>query len=452
MKKAICIILSAVMLALCVFTVSAQSTAEHDYTIENPYKDVIWDGDGAWGLYKASLHSHTNASDAVPSIAESVEKHYELGFDILAITDHAVLGAKWTEVPDMVPLYRLFKADNTHMKDPEVLTGERYEQITTGSDRDGKPMLEVTGALEANGAVPINDCHVNAFFANYGQALMGCYGDYETVVRRVQNQGGITFLDHTGEYVGCEDDPDRAREPYYANKFANIFLNYPSCVAFDVNSGINNRTRYDYILWDEILKLTIPNGRNVSCICFSDGHHIDQYDRAFTYMCMPSLTVDALRTSLETGAYFSIGRYARADLGEDFEGTGPVPLVRKLVVDQQEDCISFEAENFDRVRWYSDGELIAEGEDLTSFDLDDYADRLGCYVRFTLTGKGGIMYSQAFPITAPDIDIEKPLVVPTVDIGTFFRSLADSMNLILGWTPVMLLIRWLLWGRAWWLY
>lgn len=446
--------MTILLLALPLLPVCADSASDtgHDYTIENPYKDVVWSGDGAWHLYKASLHSHTDASDAVPSIAESIEKHYELGYDILAITDHAVIGKKWTEVPDMVPLYRLFKADNTHMEDPVVLTQERYEQITTGSDRDGRPMLEVTGALEANGATPINDCHVNAFFTNYGQALMGCYGDYETVVRRVAKQGGLTFLDHTGEYVGCEDDPDRAREPYYANKFANIFLNNPSCVAFDVNSGINNRTRYDYILWDEILKLTIPNGRNVSCIAFSDGHHIDQYDRAFTYMCMPELTVDALRTSMETGAFFAIGRYARADLGEDFVGEGDPPIVTNLTVNQDEDSISFEAENFDCVRWYSDGNLIATGSDITELDLDDYDGKLGSYVRFTLTGEGGILYSQAFPITAPDIVIEKPVVVPTVDIGTFFRTLADTANLLLGWTPPMILIRWLLWGRVWWLY
>lgn len=451
MKRLFCLFISVLLVLLPMLSVSASDTG-HDYTIENPYKDVVWTGENAWKLYKASLHSHTDASDAVPSIAESIEKHYELGFDILAITDHAVIGKKWTEVPDMVPLYRLFKADNTHMEDPVVLTEERYRQITTGADRGGRPMLEVTGALEANGATPINDCHVNAFFADYGQALMGCYGDYETVVRRVGRQGGITFLDHTGEYVGCENDPDRAREPYYANKFANIFLNNPSCVAFDVNSGINNRTRYDYILWDEILKLCIPNGRNVSCIAFSDGHHIDQYDRAFTYMCMPELTVDALRTSMETGAFFSIGRYARADLGEDFEGKGDVPIVTNLIVSQDEDSISFEAENFDCVRWYSDGNLIASGGNLTKLDLDDYDGKLGSYVRFTLTGEGGILYSQAFPITAPDIVIEKPVVVPTFDIGTIFRILADSANLLLGWTPPMLLIRWLLWGRVWWLY
>lgn len=456
-KKIVSIILClTVVIAGAVFLPASANAADvkgnNDYTIENPYKGVVWSGKGAWESYKASLHSHTNASDGVPSIAESIEKHYELGFDILAISDHAVLGAKWTEIPDTVPIYRFFKFGNTGMKNLEVLTEERYSEIINGVGRNGRGMLEVTGAVEANGATPINDCHVNAFFADYGQALMGVYGDYETVVRRVEKQGGITFLDHVGEYVGCEDDPERAKEDYYSNKLANIFLDYPSCIGMDVNSGVNNRTRYDHILWDEVLQKTIPHGRNVFCLTFSDGHVIDQYDRAFTYMLMPELTVDALRTSMETGAFFCAARYARATLGEDFEGTGNTPTVTKLNVDNSTDTISFKAKDFDCVRWYSDGELIAEGKSLTSLDLNDYEDKIGCYVRFTLTGNGGILYSQAFPVASPDVEIEKPLIVPTIDVSDGLRFLADTANLLLGWTPPMLLIRWLLWGRVWWLY
>ena len=217
--------LSLVFVGAVFFPTGAQAAdikGNNNYTIENPYKDVVWSGTGAWNSYKASLHSHTNASDAVPSIAESVEKHYELGFDILAISDHAVLGAKWSENPDTVPIYRFFKFGNTGMKNLEVLSEERRQEIINGVGRNGRGMLEVTGAVEANGATPINDCHVNAFFADYGQALMGVYGDYETVVRRVEKQGGITFLDHVGEYVGCEDDPERAKEDYYSNKLASV--------------------------------------------------------------------------------------------------------------------------------------------------------------------------------------------------------------------------------------
>lgn len=470
-KKTIAFVL-AVIMAFSIFTIgaSASSPTENkvnfiprdvqgnkNYTIENPYKDVKW---GAWRAYKASLHSHTNASDAVPTIAQSVEKHYELGFDILAISDHAVIGVPWNEIPTTVPLYRLFKFGNTKMGNVDVLTDERRNEISAGVGRkneDGtpQPMLEVTGAAEINGATPINDTHINGFFMRegeeYGQARMGVYGDYETVAEKVGEAGGITFLDHVGEYVGCENDPERAKQPYYINKLSNIFLNNPSCVGMDVNSGVNNHTKYDYILWDNVLKTTIPYGRNVYAFTFSDGHKIDQYNRNYTYMLMPELTTEALRTSMETGAFFACSHYARADLGDEFNGEEyETPYVSVLDVSQERDTISFNAQNFDYVRWYSDGEIIAEGENLTYLDLNAYEDKLGCYVRFTLTGPGGILYSQAFPINAAGETHELPTVIPTYDVPKFLRGLADTMNVLLGWTPVMAAIRYFLWGTYWW--
>ncbi|MBP3329278.1 MAG: hypothetical protein J6L89_00435 [Clostridia bacterium] len=470
-KKTIAIVL-AVIMAFSIFTIgaSASSPTENkvnfiprdvqgnkNYTIENPYKDVKW---GAWRAYKASLHSHTNASDAVPTIAQSVEKHYELGFDILAISDHAVIGVPWNKIPTTVPLYRLFKFGNTKMGNVDVLTDERRNEISAGVGRrneDGtpQPMLEVTGAAEINGATPINDTHINGFFMRegeeYGQARMGVYGDYETVAEKVGEAGGITFLDHVGEYVGCENDPERASQPYYINKLSNIFLNNPSCVGMDVNSGVNNHTKYDYILWDNVLKTTIPYGRNVYAFTFSDGHKIDQYNRNYTYMLMPELTTEALRTSMETGAFFACSHYARADLGDEFNGEEyETPYVSVLDVSQERDTISFNAQNFDYVRWYSDGEIIAEGENLTYLDLNAYEDKLGCYVRFTLTGPGGILYSQAFPINAAGETHELPTLIPTYDVPKFLRGLADTMNVLLGWTPIMAAIRYFLWGTYWW--
>ena len=419
---------------------------DRDYTFGNPYENVNWD---TWGQYKASLHSHTNASDGAPSIAESVEEHYRLGFDILAISDHAVLGTQWDEVPQMVPLYRAVKFDRTEMKDPVVLTSERRTEILNGVGRDGRGMLEVTTAAEANGATPINDCHVNTFWSDYAQAKMGIYGDYETVVKECEKDGGLSFLDHTGEFVGCEDDPDRADDPYYINKFANIFLTYDSCVAMDINSGKNNRTRYDIDLWDNVLQMTLPQGRNVSCIAFSDGHLIDEYDRAFTMMCMPENTVDELRTCMETGAWFSVGRYARKDLGEDFVGIGAPPAVSRITVDNENDTLSFEGSNYTYIKWISNGEVIKEGTDCTSLCLDDFTDEeLGMYVRFQITGDGGILYSQAFPVYCEDI-VWESVVVPTYDFSYFFRIFVEVFNVLFGRTFLVKFVREVLWGTSW---
>lgn len=459
-KKVISVLLCITLLlsftSISFASESSDVKGQYNYIITSPYDSVDWDN---WNQYKASLHSHTDASDGVQSIAESVKSHYDLGYQILAITDHAVIGKQWNEVPDMVPLYRLFKFGNTGMRDPVVLTDEEREQIINGTyeseARDALSeqlgydlggMLEVTTGCEANGATPINDCHINTFNSTFGRAKMGIYGDYETVVKNCDKEGGFCFLDHTGEFVGryVEDEP-RAHEPYYANKFANIFLEYDSCVAFDVNS-----TRYDSVIWDEILKLTIPKGRNVPGIAFSDSHRAgDDNDWAFTMMIMPELTQEAFEDCMWSGAWFSVGRVDTLYLGDDFNGTGNLPpAVSRINIDQETDTISFTGSEFDNVQWISDGKIIAEGKGLTSLDLNAYEDELGCYVRFQITGPGGILYSQPFTTMAEGVTYTSN-VYKTFDSSMIFRALANVFDFLIGHTFIAVILKRVLWNDVW---
>lgn len=428
MKKKITALLSLLLCACLLTPAAAAGTAPdaagHDYTVDSPYKDVDWD---TWLALKAALHTHTIASDGAANIDETVESHYALGFDILAITDHMVNAAPWNKKPQTVPIMTLVKQDRNQGRELSVLTDERYQEILSGAGRGGRGMLDVPLGAELNGAVPSNS-HINGLFVDYGQGLIGVDGDYETPAREVDRLGGVTFLNHIGNVTQAWDkrDPEISRSPRWVNKFARIFLDYPSCVAMDVNSGTDAHTGYDRILWDEVLQKTIPNGRNVSCITFSDSHGLDQNDRAFTVMMEPENTVAALRTCLETGAYFGVSRHAVAELGETFEGTGPVPMVTRIDVDQTADTIILSGENYDNITWVSNGEIIAGGETLA---LDEVGGSLGCYVRAYLTGPGGICYTQAFVITAPDIDMGKPFVpAVTYDSSFFLRKLVTFLD------------------------
>ena len=459
-KKTVSVMLCIAMLTGVCATVFAKNTADvkgnYNYTISSPYDGVNWD---ECKQYKASLHSHTDASDGGQSIEQSVKSHYDLGFQILAITDHAVVGKQWNEVPDMVPLYRLFKFERTGMRDPVVLTDTEREQIINGTyesaERDALSeqlgydlggMMEVTGGSEANGATPINDCHINTFNTEFARARMGVYGDYESVVENCDADGGYCFLDHTGEYVGRRvEDKDRVFKPYYANKFANIFLKYDSCVAFDVNSTI-----YDSLIWDEVLKLTIPKGRNVPGIAFSDSHQAGaDNDWAFTMMIMPELTLEAYEDCMRSGAWFSVGRVDLLYLGDKFNGTGNLPpAVSRVYVDEETDTISFDGSEFDNVQWISDGKIIAEGKGLTSLDLNAYEEELGCYVRFQITGPGGILYSQPFVTMADGVEYTSD-VYKTFDMSMVFRFFTDLFDLTVGRTFIATLLKKLLWNHIW---
>ena len=460
-KKMLCIVLSALLcLQLGAFSFAVDTEGEdivgqYDYNITSPYDGIDWEN---INQYKASLHSHTDASDADQTIAESVKSHYDLGYQILAISDHAVVGVPWDQIPQTVPIYRFFKYSRTGMRDPVVLSSEEREQIINGTyesaARDALSeqlgydlggMMEVTGACEANGATPINDCHINTFNCQSVQAKMGVYGDFETVVEDCDKEGGFSFLDHVGEYVGRNvEDQERVYEPYYANKFANIFLDYDSCVAFDVNS-----TRYDSLIWDEILKLTIPNGRNVPGIAFSDSHGLDGNDWAFTMMLMPELTYDAFEACMRSGAWFSVGRVDTFYLGDDFDGHGNLPpAVARIDVNQETDTISFEGSEYDNVQWISDGKIIAEGKNLTSLDLNAYEDVLGCYVRFQITGPGGILYSQPFVTMAEGVEYSADLYV-TFDVSMLFRAFVDLFNATFGHGIIATLLKKVLWNHVW---
>lgn len=457
LKKFISVFLCTAMLFSLTSIVFAADdiTGQFDFTITSPYDTVDWD---SWKQYKASLHSHTDASDADQSIADSVKKHYDLGYQILAISDHAVLGARWDEIPQTVPIYRFFKFSRTGMRDPVVLTSEEREAIINGTyesaERDALAqqlgyelggMMEVTGSCEANGATPINDCHINTFGCTSVQAKMGVYGDFESVVRDCDKEGGFSFLDHTGEYVGRNDEDEwRAYEPYYANKFANIFLDYDSCVAFDVNS-----TKFDSVIWDQILQLTIPQGRNVPGIAFSDSHDIEDNDWAFTMMLMPELSQEAFEDCMRSGAWFSVGRVDTYYLGDDFNGTGNLPpAVSKIYVDNETDTISFEGSEFNNVQWITDGRIIAEGEGLTSIDLNAYENVLGSYVRFQITGPGGILYSQPFVTMADGVEYSSD-VYRTFDLSMFMRAFVDFYNLTFGHGIFNTIIKKLLWNHVW---
>ena len=225
MKRKLVALLLALALALPCLALSA--SAAGPYTIGNPYETVNWN---TWNAYKAQLHVHTNGSDGGVPLDEVVETHYDLGYDILAITDHMTLGAPWNEMPRTVPVARLVKYSRTQMAVMTPLTDARRQEILTGVGRSGRGMLEITRGVELNGAVPANS-HLQGFFSDFGQGYIGLDMNWEAPVKRAHKAGGVTTLNHLGEPTGAEKSGDPLfydKNPKWVNKFAYLFVNYPS--------------------------------------------------------------------------------------------------------------------------------------------------------------------------------------------------------------------------------
>lgn len=457
-KKIVATLLAVMISGVAAIPVSAEN-AEKNYIIDNPYADIDWD---SWGSYKTQLHSHTNASDGFLTIHEYVQQHYDMDYDIVALTDHGTINKGWDVAPDLVPLMRLIKYERTQMQPVNPLTAEEYDAYTSGSATSStrtheNGMLDVPKGIELNMATPVADCHLTGYFSDYGHGLAGVFGDYETPAREVMNDGGITFLSHVGEYVYTDKDSadhvGQKVDDYYANKFARLFIDYQgSALGMGINSATDAHTRCDRILYDQVLQKTIPNGVVPWCNTFSDSHNDSAINDAYIWTWMENFTMEDFRESLEKGQFFSVSHYSN---GVELNGMEEMPgfdeqkvydeelwrfdntpNVTRLTVDEENDTIYVEGENFNLITWVSDGNVILR-EEITdgkaTIDLHDTEKFLAepnLYVRFYLSGENGICYSQPLVLNVEGEEFESVNVPATNDISTFLRRLVTIIDKI----------------------
>ena len=418
MKKIFSILLCGAMLC-AVFPLSAY--AGGSYRIVSPYEDVVWDGDNAWGAYKGNLHTHSTVSDAEMDFNEMILEHYRQGFDFLAMTDHGVTGKAWNEEPTHLPLYLYqYIAGRKTTR----LTQEEFDGVTTGTyPVDGQPrgrkMTCVTGGNELN-ALTITKCHVNGMFLppHVGDNYLGYEDDHEGAVRLADEAGALSFINHPGDWLHSNRGTDIVCDPENVQYFSNILLKYDSCLGMEVFNERNHVTPYDRILWDNVLMECLPYGRRVIGFSNNDAHYYSQIDSSFSVFMMPENTVEQIKATMQTGAFFCVTRELGGnDLIGPAEGfdvrysEAPYPMFKELTVDGHK--VSVRAENCKTIQWIANGKVIAKqsvdaqnGEAAYVLDLDSIAGAEDfLYIRCELFGDGGCTLSQALVIdngTAPE--------------------------------------------------
>lgn len=458
-KKISAVILSITMLLTCIPT--AFANADVDYEIASPYEGLDFD---SLNQYKADLHSHTTFSDGNEKLPAMVERHYELGFDILAITDHGTVSTGYTTQQFNDPLkliswvkngdvYNDVLAESGKTSDgvdyrvetDEATSDEYYIETVDGVD--GHAMFRVPYGIEQN-PTSFNNAHVNTWFADYGNGVLGGTSNYEAPIAAVDEIGGLSVINHPGEYTNARDEETQdsaydVTDPVYnykINKFASILLSYDSCLGIDINSKGDGRTRYDRKLWDILLQKIVPHGRNVYAIATTDAHNLGIVDSGYTMILMEDLTSANLKEAMANGEFYAASKYignvnemaaykaiaekintpeaaalvqmldTALSTGEKFYAgeDAVVPVLTGVNVDEENDVITLETENAVVIRWIADGKEIASG---ASIDLDDYSDEIGSYVRAEIVGAGGVIYTQAFTLDydgapeAEDLDI-----------------------------------------------
>lgn len=405
----LCMLIAFPLSVFCVFA------AEKDYTIISPYEDVIWNGDNAWGAYKGTTHTHTTFSDAQVDLATMVKEYYNQGYDFLANADHGVTGVEWNKVPERQLLYSYQELIGNKCT---VLTDEEFEAITTGTYLDrGRGMTCVTGANELNN-LTLTKCHVNGYFlpSDKGNGFGGFENGYDYALKFIDENGGISHINHPGDWLETNSNPDAVNDPANIKFFGDLILKYDSCYGTEVLNEKNGTTGYDRILWDNLLMYTLPYGKTVIGYANTDAHVVKTIDTSFCTFMMEENNVENIKETMMNGCFFATTRILR---GNDFEigpkegfdvaNTDiPYPMFTKVVTDGHK--ITVEAENADTLQWIANGKVImktAIGDTPVTIDLDNIQGSEDfLYVRAEILGEGGLTLTQAFVI---DDGNEKPV-------------------------------------------
>ncbi len=429
-KKVLCVLLSTMfVLQLGIF-----AHADSDYTIVSPYEDVIWSGENAWGAYKGTLHTHTTYSDADDTLPVMIKEYYNQDYDFVANADHGITGVEWNKEPAKQLLYTYqLLIDNPY----ECMTDEEYEGVISGTYPlyDGKtirnkPMTCVTGANEFNN-LSLTKNHVNGYFlpADKGNGFPGAENElgYEQAISYIEKNGGLSHINHPGDWLASNSNPDAVNDPEAIKFFGDLILKYDSCLGTEVFNERNGTTGYDRILWDNLLMYTLPYGKTVIGFSNTDAHNTDNVDTSYSIFMMEENNVENIKATMQSGAFFGITRKLRPNpvIGPETEidvmnkKEIPAPMFTQLTVDGH--SITASAVNAHTIQWIANGKVIAKEtldpanptftldlDNIKDFDAKDYE-----YVRAELFGEGGICISQALIID----DGSEPLVFEPEKLG-----------------------------------
>ncbi len=453
--KVISVIMVMALMVGLVSTSAVAAESDVDYKITNPYASVSAYLGNMNNHYKTNLHTHSTYSDANIDLATMVKGHYDRNFDVLAMADHGVIGVEWNETPTLLPLYQY---NHVLLNDQSHLSDEEYEGILDGSYRTVHTMRTkkggmkcVTGAIEGNYLVAQKN-HINGYFMedNRTEGVMGTEGDFETMVAMIEDAGGVSHINHPGDWLGSaagelvyDENGEQlydingnpmtkgyqiATDPKNVQLFANIMRKYDTCLGIEVFNAFDRPTSSDDVLWDELLKVVIPEGRNVWGFANNDAHTLEDIDTAFMDFVMPSYSMANVETAMTNGTFFAVTRY---DAGERIGHGDAYPQVTCVSVDDVNDTITLVTKNTDTVKWVADGKIIrqdsnsADGVVISTIKLDSHSEDISCYVRAELYGKGGRTLTQAFVCDDGNMDdliVRGPQASAPVDIISLIRS------------------------------
>ena len=306
--------------------------------LANPYAAVDWE---QWQQHRANLHTHTTISHGRATPAEAIDRYRELGYTVLALTDHDTMGP------------------GGDRDDP------RKAETTWPWERYGRNPAELgMVAIEGNEVSKVD--HIGSYFTGYGNAEVE---SPEQVIEEIGQRGGLAVMFHPGRY-------DRSVEWYL-----ELFARFNHLVGLEV-SNQTDRYPWDVDFWDDVLTASMPD-KPIWGFANDDMHRIENVGRSWEVLLLPKLTAEHVREAMKTGRfYFSFV----------YEPGRPAPIIQSIAVDAKARTIKIQADGHQQIYWISCGRIVAKG---STFDARKARDPER-YVRVQLRGEHGYTFTQPF--------------------------------------------------------
>ena len=378
-----------VFLVIALMFTTCASIGQSGLTIESPYSEVDW---SSFGQYKAALHAHTTNSDGGVVFNQVIEEHYRQDFDILAITDHNYefndsRGRRWQ------PFTRDW------ISAPNGITQDRFDEIIAGAGRNERGMLMIPYSTE----IACMSDEFNAFFFDIEYRSRN--NNLRATLRAADENPmkSLTFINHPGRATGAVgnrgEGADASNDNYNIRKYADLYLEFSSFVGMEIFNRRDGDSEFDRILWDNVLKVTVPQGKYVWGFANDDSHSNREIGINFNMFVMRENTLDSFRDAMTNGNFYAVARVAKFELGDDDLREGPVPVIKNIDITKSN--ITIAAENYDVIRWVYGNTVIHTGDKI---NLSRYTKKIGLnessasYIRAVVIGQGGVALTQPFGV------------------------------------------------------
>ena len=314
--------------------------------VTDPYEGINWE---SVLRLKSGLHVHTANSTiehgaeegTTVTPAEQIARYEELGYDVLALTDHDYVTYPWSDYG---------KADSK--------------------------MISIKG-----NELSKND-NICAYFSDWldlpGQGPATTVG-FEECIKQSSEAGAVLYLAH----------PMRSGSTKSAKFSANILRKYPQVYGIEVlNVGQFERNN-SIGLWDELLSDLMPE-RQVWGTSSDDAHSTSKAGYGWTIMLTEERTEEAVKDALMNGNSF----FSTPKVVATVPKIRVTPTITSITHDKEGKTITIAATDYERIEWTSMGTVVATGDSI------NYANTPGIdkYLRATVYGLGGATFTQPWGV------------------------------------------------------